>query len=181
MEASMSPARVVHVTLCVALVVALSACRASSASPPSSAGEAARTTRYEDLDALFRDWRTFQKPKMVNGVPDYTVKAMAAQRAELAAYQKRLAAIDPGAWPVAQQVDYRMVQAEMNGLDFDHRVKKPWARSPSFYIMFYPSRSDQPLREGAHVEGSIELWTFQPLDQHTADLDARIKSIPALL
>jgi hypothetical protein len=178
----MSAARFVHLTLGAGLALALSACGASSGSPPSSSGEPTRTTRHDDLVALFRDWRAFQKPKIVNGVPDYTARAMAAQRAELAAYQRRLAAIDANAWPIAEQVDYRMVEAEMNGLDFDHRVKKPWARSPSFYVMFYPSRSDQPLREGAHVEGSIELWTFQPLDAtHTADLDARIKSIPALL
>ena len=119
---------------------------------------------------------------MVNGVPDYTASAMSAQHKALAGYQKRLAAIDPSGWPVAHRVDYELVKAEMNGLDFDHRVKRPWSRSPSFYIMFYPSRSDQPLREGAHVEGSIELWTFEPLTgDHVPKLAARLASVAPLL
>ena len=47
---------------------------------------------------------------------------MAAQHKALAGYQARLAAIDPSGWPIPQQVDYHVVRAEMNGLDFDHRV-----------------------------------------------------------
>lgn len=138
--------------------------------------------RYDDLVALFSDWRGFQKPVMSQGVPDYSAKAMAAQHRELARYRQRLAAIDPHGWPIPQQVDYELVRAEMNGLDFDHRVKRPWSRSPSFYVMFYPSRSDQPLREGAHVEGSIELWTFMPLAGDRIDaLAARLRAIPPLL
>ncbi len=167
-----------RMSICVVTILALGACRASQNSTP----EARRSIRYEDLVPLFQEWRSFQRPKMVDGVPDYSAKAMVAQREALVAYQKRLAAIDAHGWPTAQQVDYQLVRAEMNGLDFDHRVKRPWARSPSFYIMFYPSRSDQPLREGPHVEGSIELWTFLPLTaEHAAALDARFKTIPALL
>src|SRR5262245_50888925 len=30
-----------------------------------------RSSRYEDLVSLFGEWRAFQKPKLVNGVPDY--------------------------------------------------------------------------------------------------------------
>lgn len=144
--------------------------------------EQRRSTSYDDLVVLFHDWRTFQKPKLVNGIPDYSVKAMAAQREGLVSYQKRLAAIDPTLWPIPQQVDYQLVRAEMNGLDFDHRVKRPWARSPSFYVMFYPSRSDQPLREGAHVDDTIELWTFLPLtEQHAASLAAHLQAVPKVL
>ena len=33
---------------------------------------------YEDLVALFEEWREFQKPRVVDGVPDYTAAAMAA-------------------------------------------------------------------------------------------------------
>ena len=52
------------------------------------------STRYEDLLSLFRDWRSFQKPRLVDGVPDYRPAAMAAQHRELASWQQRLAAID---------------------------------------------------------------------------------------
>ena len=52
--------------------------------------------------------------------------------------------LEPAAWPVAQQVDYRLVRAEMNGLDFDHRVLRPWARDPCFYSRSFTARSDTP-------------------------------------
>ena len=82
------------------------------------------STSYEDLVALFEEWREFERPEFVDGVPDYTVGAMAAQQRELATYQQRLDAIDPSGWSVEQQIDHRLVRAEMNGLDFDHRGLK---------------------------------------------------------
>jgi hypothetical protein len=140
-------------------------------------------TSYADLVALFHDWRAFEQPRMVAGVPDYSASAMAAQHAALAGYQRRLAAIDTTGWPVAQQVDYHIVRAEMNGLDFSHRVLRPWARNPAFYVSFYPSRSDQPAREGTVPAGAIELWMWQfPLSpERESELVAKLRTIPGFL
>jgi len=144
---------------------------------------APRSTRYEDLVSLFGEWRSFQKPKLHGGVPDYTAGAMAAQRRELVSYQSRLAAIDPSGWPVSQQVDYYVVRAEMNGLDFDHRVLKPWANNPAFYVTVFPEESDQPAREGPFASGAVELWTYTfPLTaESAAEIDSGIRAIPKLL
>jgi hypothetical protein len=143
---------------------------------------ASRATRYDDLVALFTEWRTFQKPRVVHGVPDYSAAAMATQHRGLAAYERRLAAIDTTGWSVPERVDYVLVHAEMNGLDFDHRVMRPWAKSPSFYIMFFPGRSDQPVREGPHAYGTIELWTYAlPLTpDRAAALRTQLRTIPPL-
>ena len=108
--------------------------------PPSRI--ASKSNRYDDLVALFADWRTFQQPKRVNGVPDYSASAMAAQHRDLAGYVNRLTAIDPIPWPIPQQVDYHVVRAEMNGLDFDHRVLRPWANNPAFYVTVFLDESD---------------------------------------
>ena len=70
---------------------------------------------------------------MVNGAPDYTAATIAARSVTLKTFQSRLAAIDPDGWPVEQQVDHALVGAMMNGLDFDLRVLRPWARDPAFY------------------------------------------------
>ncbi len=142
-----------------------------------------RSTRYDDLVALFNEWRAFQKPRLVDGVPDYGASAMAAQHRELASYQSRLAAIDPSGWPIHQQADYHVVRAEMNGLDFDHRVLKPWATNPAFYVTVFPEESDQPAREGPFSYGAVELWSFRfPLAAaDAAKIDAGIRIIPALL
>jgi hypothetical protein len=145
--------------------------------------ETAGNGTYEDLVELFEQWREFQKPVMVDAVPDYTADAMAKQHLELKEYQARLAAIDSTSWPVSQQVDYHIVRAEMNGLDFDHRVLRPWSRNPRFYAVYYISPSDVPALEGPWRYGTLCLWKYTyPLqgDQYD-DFQMRLKAIPRVL
>lgn len=159
----------------------VSACSTQSDSRSNAPGR--NSTHYADLLTLFHDWRAFEQPKLVDGVPDYSTAAMTAQHATLADYQRRLAALDTTGWSVPQQVDYNIVRAEMNGLDFNHRVLRPWTRNPAFYVSFYPSRSDQPAREGTVPYGAIELWQWQfPLaPDRAAELTARLRTIPKFL
>src|SRR5262249_4921915 len=161
--------------------ILLAAAGASSAGPAaaSDGGE----SRYEDLVSFFREWREFQRPKRVGGVPDYTTAALAAQARELASYRRHLARIDPHGWPVSQQVDYEIVRAELNGLDFDHRVLKPWANNPAFYVTVFAEESDQPAREGPFADGAVEVWkyTFPLTAERAAEMDAGIRAIPKLL
>lgn len=160
--------------IALGLFLALGPARAAAQTPSPS---------YQDLVRLFDDWRAFQRPVRVNGVPDYTTGAMASQHAALADYRRRLAAIDPGSWRIPEKVDYELVRAEMNGLDFDHRVLRPWARNPAFYVMVFPSPTDIPAREGPHVDGAIELWSYElPLaPDRSAELARRLGTIPTLL
>jgi hypothetical protein len=137
--------------LILAMGIGLAACGGPREQNQESAADAAqKSTSYDDLLALFKDFREFQKPKLVDGVPDYTATAMAAQRRELENYAKRLAAIDPSGWSTAQQVDYHLVRAELNGLEFDHRAMRPWSRDPGFYIT-------TPLGFGPRMHGSLEI------------------------
>ena len=116
-------------------------------------------------------------------MPDYRAGAMAAQHRELATYRGRLEAIDPAAWPIPQQVDYHIVRAEMNGLDFDHRVIRPWANDPSFYVTLFSDESDQPAREGHNARGSLELWKYNwpPDEASVKEIRAGLAIIPPLL
>jgi hypothetical protein len=142
-----------------------------------------RSNRYEDLVSLFREWRDFQRPKLVNGVPDYRAPAMVSQSRLLPVYQRRLAAIDTSGWSSAQRIDWHIVRAELNGLEFDHRVLRPWARNPAFYVTVFPSQSDQPAREGHWAYGSLELWSYRfPLSaEDAANVAERLRAIPPLL
>jgi len=101
---------------------------------------------YGELIELFHEFREFCRPKQIDGVPDYTAAAMAEQYKKVQGYQQRLAAIDVADWPVAQQVEYHIVRAEMNGLEFEHRVRRPWARDPSFYL--YSAAGAGPTADG---------------------------------
>jgi hypothetical protein len=138
---------------------------------------------HADLVQLFDEWREFERPTFVDLVPDYSLESMATQHRELAQWQARLRRMNPEGWTVEEQVDWHIVRAEMNGLDFDHRVRQPWARDPAFYVMIYLAESDVPAHEGPVIHGWIDTWTFDyPLsDGAAADLAVRIGAIPAVL
>lgn len=152
-----------------------------AAAPPAMA--AAPRATHGDLLAFFKEWRAFQKPGLASGVPDYSPVAMAAQERQLGAFQARLKAMDPSGWTIPQQVDWQLVRAEMHGLEFDHRVLKPWANNPAFYVTVFWDRSDQPAREGPFAEGAVELWRYPfPLSAaDAAEVQAGLAAIPGLL
>src|SRR5262245_30924134 len=160
------------------ILVALLTLAAKPAPVPAPAAPAS----FEALVTLFKEWRAFQKPPVTKGVPDYSTAAMQTQQKQIAVYRQKLAAIDTAGWTIPQRVDYTIVWAEINGLDFDHRVLRPWEKNPAFYAMVFGSQSDQPAREGPHVEGIIEVWQYQfPLSATAAsELTGRIKNIPAV-
>ncbi len=106
----------------------------------------AGSSNYADLVSIFNEFREFQQPEIINGVPDFTAVAMKKQYRGLKEFQKRLAAMDISDWPVSQKVDYHLVRGEMNGLNFHHRILLPWVHNPGFYgtqrIPGFPSRGN---------------------------------------
>ena len=148
-----------------------------------SAKAASEPDGYPVLVKLFQQWREFEHPAMKNNVPDYSASAMAAKAEALPRWRKRLDAIDPKSWPIAEQNDYELVKAEMNGLDFNLRVLRPWARDPAFYVNVFSSRSDIPWREGPVPYPEIELYNYRfPLDADAQkDLTTKLGMIPAFL
>lgn len=179
----LNAARVSRAPLRASVLVLLPAIAWFACSPPPAEEEPASGGSHDDLVALFEEWREFERPTFRDGVPDYTAGAMAAQHRELAGWRARLDALSPDGWPVAEQVDWHLVRAEMNGLDFDHRVRRPWARDPGFYVTVFPAESDVPAHEGAVIHGFVDLWTYEyPLsEEDAAELSGRLGAIPALL
>ena len=161
----------------------LIAMTAAFLAPIASAQAASTQDGYPALVKLFEQWREFEHPVMKNSVPDYSASAMSAKAAALPQWRKRLDAIDPKSWPIEQQTDYKLVKAEMNGLDFNLRVLRPWARDPAFYVNVFSSRSDIPWREGPVPYPEIELYKYRfPLDaEGQKDLIAKLGMIPAFL
>ncbi len=146
-------------------------------------GGVAAQSDYDDLVTFFHEWRDFERPAFAGGVPDYTPEAMARQQGELRAWKDRLWAFDVEEWSVEERIDWHLVRAEMNGLDFDHKIRRPWARDPAFYVMMYPAQSDVPAHEGPVIHGWIDTWTYDhPLsDADAAELAERFGAIPAVL
>lgn len=89
---------------------------------------------YERLVAIHTEFQKLRQPSVRNGVPDYTAPTMAAQKRGVASLQERLGTIDSRSWPVPQRVDYHVVRAGLNDLEFQHRVVRPWQRDPGLYV-----------------------------------------------
>jgi Bacterial protein of unknown function (DUF885) len=154
----------------------------------------AQSPTYDQLLALFKEWRSFEEPpRLGNGVPDYTPATNVKRLEGLRALQSRLAAIDRAGWSVPQQVDYHLVRAEMNGMDYHLRVLLPFARDPAYYAYLITEESDTPSKEGPVIHGAIKLydypiWPRTVLEQpapltpaQAGDLATRLQTIPPLL
>src|SRR6202008_1849209 len=75
-----------------------------------------------------------------------------------------------------------IVQAEMNGFEFDHRILQPWARDPAWYKTIWTEQSDTPAHEGPTHHAVVDPWTYAfPLSKESEQKLAReISVIPPL-
>lgn len=150
---------------------------------------------YDDLVALFEEFREFQEPPIRDGVPDFSPAAMDEQYRGLQDFKNRLAAIETTSWPVWQQVDYHLVRAELNALEFFHKVHKPWARDPGFYSLmggdagatmnaeefFAPVMSAaEPVMMMFFMGREIEEMEFSLSKEEQAAMRAALAGIPEL-
>lgn len=149
---------------------------------------------YQQLLAIFADWRTFEEPpRLSGGVPDYSPATNQRRLQELGRLQARLQAIDRRGWSIAQQVDHHLVRAEMNGMEYHLRVLQPFARDPAYYASIITGESDTPAKEGPVIHGAIKLYdypiwprtgldTVQPLSPaQSADLATKLRTVAPLL
>ena len=124
-------------------------------SPAASAASAHGS--YEDLTALFSGGAPS------SGLPcararRTTAAALARKHTQLKTFSRACRRSNP-TWPIPQQVDYHLLRAEMNGLDFNLRVLKPWERDPPS-TSIWTAQSDTPAHEGPTNHAAIELWTY---------------------
>lgn len=116
---------------------------------------------YNDLVALFQEWRSFEKPPILNGAPDYTSSTFLKRRPSFNELQSKLISMDTAGWAIDQKVDWMIIWAEMNGYDFNDRILKPWERDPAFYQSIWTYRSDVPAHEGPTHHMTTELWQYE--------------------
>ncbi|PHX65578.1 MAG: hypothetical protein CK550_04175 [Gemmatimonadetes bacterium] len=174
----------VTAALMALLVVPQPLLHAQSASPSRS---------YPQLLSLFTEWRTFEEPPRRDGIPDYTPPTNARRLTALRALQAKLRAIDTTGWRVPEQVDWHLVRAEMNGMQYHLTVLTPFSRDPAYYASVRTEESDTPAEEGPMIHGAVRLWRYPVwprtvLDQSRAlnadesrRLTAQLNTIPTLL
>jgi len=143
----------------------------------------ANSTDYQGLIRLFKEFRDYQKPRIVEGIPDYTKEAMEEQYARLPEFRQKLSLIDPSDWTIPEKVDYMILRAEIEGLDFDHRVFHPWKRDPAFYAVITTYEPDVPAREGPEIFNVLYLpeYTFPLEGEQKKDFRIKLTAIPGIL
>ncbi|MFZ6819774.1 hypothetical protein [Undibacterium sp. Ji22W] len=168
--------------LCIVGIAPISIANAREGIGTRSSSEAQQAS-YKDLLQLFTEWRSFERPSFRNGAPDYTAKTRSAAMEKARGLHARLMAMDTKTWPVEQQVDWKIINAEMNGYEFNRRVLQPWVRDPAFYQSIYTEASDTPAREGPTNHATIEVWKYRfPLvEQDQLKLAKELAVVPPLL
>jgi uncharacterized protein (DUF885 family) len=132
-----------------------------------------QSTGYDRLLSIYGEFRELAIPVYRDGVPDYSAPAMAAQARALTALRAQLDALDESDWPIRRRVDYMLVLAEMRGMDFMHRVVRPWERDPAFY-------SSTNLGFGPKMHGAMAVPAL-PLDADVREgLAQKLAAVPEL-
>ncbi|MBI3404715.1 MAG: DUF885 family protein [Acidobacteria bacterium] len=141
------------------------------------------TARADDLDSLARDfwaWRTANQPfsqddiprleRPVNWKADWSPEAFASRRTKLLEFESRWRGLNAAAWPVPQQVDYRLIGSAIARVRWELEISPGWRRNPSFYI-------DQTM--GAIFRSLLLPPHFD--DARTEELLRRYEEIPLIL
>ncbi len=140
------------------------------------------TNNYPSLVQLCKALRLLERTTLPDGVPDYSTQTILKTQQTLLQYKNQLAKVDTAGWSLDQQTDYFLLRAEMNALDYNCRILKPWNRDPSFYAIIFSEQSDTPDHEGPTSFAAVKLWNYQfPLSAgDVKKLTVQLKIIPPL-
>jgi uncharacterized protein (DUF885 family) len=137
----------------------------------------------DSLDKLATDfwaWRSQWQPFNGDDVPrierpaglkaSWSAASVARQRADLAAFEARWKRLDAVKWPVAQQVDYRLMGSALARVRWELDINRRWQQDPTFYV----EQAMTPVVEA--------LLPPPPFDKtRSSDLVTRLQNIPALV
>jgi uncharacterized protein (DUF885 family) len=68
------------------------------------------------------------------GIRDWSRVSIDKQQKDLAEFEARWKAIDPAHWPIARQVDYKLMGSALSRVRWELDVNPRWKRDPNFYI-----------------------------------------------
>ncbi len=136
----------------------------------------------EPLDKLsdeFWTWRAKYAPFNGDDVPrmerpggtrDWSRASIETRRKDLAGLESRWKKIDPKAWPVPKQVDYRLIGSALSRVHWELDVNPGWKRDPLFYL----SQTLTALTEALTVPAPYD-------EARSKEILTRIQNIPSIL
>lgn len=144
---------------------------------------AKETSSNSELEIFFNKWREFESPPLSNNAPDYTRSQFKKRQRSYKKLKKELMAFDTSGWKISWRADWQLIEAEMNGYDFNRRVLKPWERDPAFYQTIWMYQSDVPAHEGPTNHALLEFWQYNfPLNEDSLNkLTNELSVIPPFL
>jgi len=143
------------------------------------------TVRGEDstpLDKLASDfwtWRARYAPftgddvnriERPGGMRDWSRAKIDNQRKELSEFEERWKKIDSHTWPVARQVDHRLIGSALARVRWELDINPSWRRDPTFYI----GQTLTPIVEAVTVPAPYN-------DAQSREILTRIENVPSIL
>ena len=133
----------------------------------------------QKLASDFWNWRAHYAPftgddvnrlERPGGLRDWSAAAIEQRRADLTGFETRWKALQPNHWPIAEQVDYRLMGSALARVHWELEINPRWKRDPTFYL-------EQTLTALAEA-----LTVPPPFDEaRSREILTRIENIPAIL
>ena len=121
--------------LILCLMLAATSSALAQATPPTSVpADRHNTPGWSQLEQIDSALVELTRPVGDHGLADWSAQTIAARAEAIQGKRRQLEAIDPAQWSVGGKVDYLLVRARLHGLEFEHRVLRPWARDPIFWL-----------------------------------------------
>jgi uncharacterized protein (DUF885 family) len=136
----------------------------------------------DSLDELANDfwaWRAKYAPftgddvnriERPGGLRDWSRTSIDKQRKDLAQFEGRWKKLDPSAWPIPQQVDYRLIGSALSRVRWELDINPRWKRDPNFYI----AQTLTAVVEALTVPGPYDA-------ARSREILTRIENIPSIL
>jgi uncharacterized protein (DUF885 family) len=139
----------------------------------------AQTEALEKLGDDFWNWRAQYAPftgddvnrlERPGGMRDWSRAKIDNHRKEVAEFEARWKKIDSNGWPIAKQVDYKLIGSALARVHWELDVNPRWKRDPSFYL-------EQTLTALAEA-----LTIPAPFDEACSkEILTRVENIPSIL
>ena len=139
-------------------------------------------SQIESLDKLadnFWVWRAKYAPftgddvnriERPGGIRDWSAAAIIKRRSDLEQFEAKWKQLDISTWPVAKQVDYRLIGSALSRVHWELDVNPRWKRDPNFYI----EQTLTPVVEALTVPGPYDAL-------RSREILTRIENIPSIL
>jgi uncharacterized protein (DUF885 family) len=104
------------------------------------------------------------------GWREWSEASIEKRHADLAGFETRWKALSPNDWPIAEQVDYRLISSALARVHWELEINPRWKRDPNFYL----EQTLTPLAEALSVPPPFDAT-------RSKEVLTRIENIPAIL